>query len=164
MPSPTQQLIFDDGSICSACLGYRKIEREPWEQLDRAGHEERGWPPDGVPTDRFAAWFCDCGHESPFVRELTAVETPIGPVETDPHTVDETSYKRAIKRAIVALEAVGHDVDRYAFAIAALQAWHDTIEPAGYRERELEAGLDPAIEAGVTVRSEETDGEIQVAP
>lgn len=161
---PTQALIFDSPSICSRCLAVRQRELAEGDRERYRPTNDPGHPPDKLPTAG-ATWFCTCGAESPFHRRFDEaswgdLEAELGQptlaafddreVRVDPHVADKAAFETAIKRAIVALEAVGHGVDRQAFAAAALQAWYDELEEAPVQERRLETGLDPAITAGVT--------------
>lgn len=151
LENPTQTLIFDDGSICSRCLFYRKRQLSEHERERYRPHNEIGHPPDRLPTDS-RAWFCRCGAESAFDRDLEVRELPTGvELRVDPHTRTEERFHAAIKRCICSLEAVGHDVDRQRFATYALHAWKHDLWPVGLGERRLEDGLDEAIVHAVDV-------------
>ena len=148
-------MLFDDGSICSRCLRYRRRQLSPIETERCREHNHEGYHPARAPT-RGREWYCTCGAESPFDRAF--VDWPVPEcedvIETDPHTMSKRHYKRAIVRATVSLAKVGHEVDVRSFVDAALTRWQHDLYPLGMGERRLEIGFDEAIAVAVRPREE----------
>lgn len=122
-----QELLLDDPTICSDCLGRVAIAHDGGTHRDRSttSYEHADG---GLPTD-CEELFCDCGSPSPFERVA------------DVGAVNRDRFRELVKRAIRHLEAVdGLAISRKAFAGHALSAYDDGEAVTDALQEGLERG------------------------
>lgn len=116
-----QELLFDDPTICSDCLGRVAIAHDGGTHRDRSTTSIE-YADGGLPT-HCEELYCACGSPSPFERDV------------DLGAEDRDRFRELVKRAIRHLEGVdGLALSRTAFAGHALTAYDggdDVVDALG---------------------------------
>lgn len=144
-----QSELLNSSTVCSNCFGRRRREVvRPTRSGDEHYHER--FPRTSVeyvPCGREESMsdsrtiFCECGADSAFTRIWTVYD------------IDDARFRELVQQTIRTLGDLGHEVDRKAFAMAALQEWRrvPTADEAGPRrpsvvDDALSMAVDEAVE------------------